>query len=298
MIQKIKYAFSLLFLSIISNCASLENLEINKDCCKKKPSKIYLTFNEKQPNLGDKFEKNYLNFIDYLLKKNNFTIITQFDQKNMKIDDDSVFIDFPFYFKEDSSIIVGGGRNYTSYIKGPQGIIGIQSKTTNNTDPDYYMRIMMTSDYKFDPVSKKYSIQTYESLLLKFANLYSNIIYNLYNKPGTVEGKYIDLINGNIYEIRKENNVFIGDLYGKNSESNKKSEYYTLTFEKTDNIQGPSHFNYFKGNEKRYINGSGYDISLFQFGDMLIIKNPIPSQRNLFNQAVHFSSDTYLLKIE
>ncbi|MCG6150374.1 hypothetical protein LFX15_18915 [Leptospira levettii] len=297
MIKKTKYPFSILLISLAINCASLENLQFNNDCCKKKPSKLYLTINEKQPKLENKFQKSYLTFLDYLLKKRDFTIITQFDQKYIQIDDESLFIDFHFDFSEDSQIIVGGGKNYRTYVKGPQGMIGIQGKKTKDTDPVYSMLIMMTSDYKYDPVSKKYSIQNSDSLLLKFANLYSNIIHNIYVTPSTVEGKYFDLVNENLYEIKKENGIYNTYFKGKNSESYSKPENYSLTFEKIESTQDTNNFVQYKGKEKKYIN-SVYDVNLIQFGNMLIIKNPFESTRNILNQAVIFQSDTYLVKIE
>lgn len=128
MINKIKYTLSLLVFSLTSNCASIENLQYSNDCCKKKPNKLYITINEKLPDLENKFQKSYLTSIDYLLKKNKFTIITQFDEKNTNIDEDAILINFPFDFSENHQIIVGGGRNYRTYINGPTGMIGIEGK--------------------------------------------------------------------------------------------------------------------------------------------------------------------------
>lgn len=286
MFKRIKFAFSLIVLLLASHCASIENLQYSNDCCKKKPNKLYITFNEKLPNSENKYEKNYLTSIEYLLKKRNFTIITQFDPKNTNIDEDSVLIDFPFNFNENHQITVGGGRNYRTYINGPTGIIGIKGKKEKDSEPIYSMLIMLNSDYAYDIESKKYSVQSYESLLLKFAKLYSNIIHNIYTKPSPIEGKYFDLIEENFYEIKKENGLYI--IYSKKSGNN------FLTFENDEKNQSNNHFAYFKG--KYTINNQ--ELKLYQFGDMLIIKNPIDSQRNILNQTVIFRSDTYLVKIE
>lgn len=145
---------------------------------------------------------------------------------------------------------------------------------------------MLNSSYQYDIASKKYSVQNSDSLLLKFATLYSNIINNIYNRPSPIEGKYFDLIEETIYEIKKENGLYIG--------YSKKSGNKFITFENDDKIQANNSFAYYKG---KYISNE-QDLKLYQFGDMLIIKNPIDSQRNLLKQTVIFRSDTYLVKID
>ncbi|MCG6146557.1 hypothetical protein [Leptospira bandrabouensis] len=293
MIKIIKNTFLITIFAFSSNCIyfkQMHNLRYNDDCCIQRPNKIYLTINNKKPNLNDKFEKSFYTFLQHLLNKKNFSIITESEQNN-----DSIQLNVPFLFKDDERITVGGGRKYISYIKVPAGRIGIQGRKNRNSEPSYSMFIYLNSDYKYDESSKKYSIQNQESLLLKFALLYSSIINNLYSPPVSIEGKYIDLVSENIYDIKNENGKYFAFKKLKTEELNSGTKEPFLSFEHYENTQYKPNFPQFKGKAILY---NSADIKLYQLGNMLLINNPRVIKQNIPNYNVDFYLDEYLLKIE
>lgn len=300
MFKKLNILFLISILVSTANCLYFkerQNLQFSNDCCSKKPSKIYISINNKKPSLDDKFENSFLTYLEHLLNKNNFSTITEFDQKNQIIEDDSIYINIPFLFIEDAKIITGGGRNYTTYIKAPSGSIGIQGRKAINTDPIYSMFININSEYKYDVTTKKYSIQNQNSLLLKFAVLYSSIINNLYIKPASIEGKYLELVSENIYEIKNENGKYVGYLKPKNGDANTNTERPFLHFDKKEDTQKDNHFQHFTGKDTRFLNSTS-EVELIQFGNIILLKDPKIPRKNILNQNVEFYLDNYLLKIE
>ncbi|XDD53067.1 hypothetical protein AB3N62_11285 [Leptospira sp. WS4.C2] len=296
MIKKIKNTLLITIFTLSSNCINFKqfhNLRVYDDCCNRKPNKIYLTINDRKPNLNDKFEKSFLTLLQQLLYKNNFSIITDLDQKNSISEVDSIYLNVPFKFIEDERITVGTGKKYITYIKVPAGRIGIQGKKINNSKSSYEMFIYINSNYKYDETSKKYSIQNQDSLLYKFALLYSSIINNLYFPTGSIEGKYIDLVSENIYEIKNEQGKYFA--YNKNEEMNSEQKEPYLSFDRMENTKIKGNFSHFKGKANFY---NSADITLVQFGNMLIVNNPKVIKQNIPNYKIDFYLDEYLLKIE
>lgn len=286
----------LLLLLLSLNCVSQKYLRYNDDCCLTKPKKITITINNKQPNLNDKYESLFVQQLKMILDKNEVSV--NLNENKEEYEKDNIFINFPYKILEKHDTIVGGGRNYRSYIEAPYGLIGLEAKISKKKESIYSMGVAINGDFRYLKDSGRYEVQKPEFLINKFAYFYANILLNLYSPPSSLVGKWLDLKNHTIYRISKDNQKYNAEILEESPSTANWIEYSAFNFELENINSSKNNFLKYKGTAKIGINQYLRGVNIIQFGNILLLKNPSISRKNILNQDVEFYEETYLLKIE